>query len=110
MHGICQPEKTYQWGFSFLALMVFCVITTLYAFSMYVLWLKIFLNSRKHRAGQRLGLFRAAMDFANALNAQAGEDCANKTEKQLADLVGSHKLGISCDNVDELPGPRVKWH
>ena len=106
MHGICQAGTTYQWGFSFLALLAFCITTTLYAVTMYSLWLRTYLHSRRHRAGQRLGLFKAVMDFSDALKAQVGEDCADKSEKQLEDLVNSHELGISCTNVDELPPPR----
>jgi hypothetical protein len=52
LQGICQPGKTYQWGFSFYALLAFCVATTVYAITMYSLWLRTFLYSRKHRAGQ----------------------------------------------------------
>jgi hypothetical protein len=46
------------------------------------------------------------MDFADALKAQVGEDCTDKTEKELADLVNSYELGICCNDVDELPPPR----
>jgi hypothetical protein len=108
MRGICQPGKTYQWGFSFYALLAFCITTTLYAVVMYSLWLRTYLDSRKHRAGHRLGLFRAAIDFADALKAGVGEDCTYKTEKQLKALVNSRELGISYKNVNELPPPRVR--
>jgi hypothetical protein len=108
IHATCQPGKTYQWGFSFFTLLAFCITTTVYAIIMYSLWLRTYLHSRSHRAGQELGLFRAAMDFADALKAQAGEDCADMTEKQLTDLVNSHELRISCKNVDTLPPPRVR--
>jgi len=106
--GTCQPEKTYQWGFSFYALLAFCVTTTVYAIIMYSLWLKTFLHSRKHRAGQKIEIFRAVLDFADAFKAQVGENCSDKTEEQLVALVKSDELGISCANVDELPPPRSR--
>jgi hypothetical protein len=106
MQTICQPDKTYQWGFSFLALLAFCVTTMVHAIIMYSLLLRTYLYSRKHRAGQSLGRFRAVMDFTDALKAQVGEDCTDKTEKQLVDLANSHGLGIGCNDVEELPPPR----
>jgi len=106
--GTCQPEKTYQWGFSFYALLAFCVTTMVYAFMMYFLWLRTYLHGRTHRAGQSLGIFRAVLNFADAFKAQVGEDCTDKTEKELVALVNSHEFGIRFNNVDELPPPRSR--
>lgn len=108
LRPICQPGNKYQWGFSFYVLLTFCIVTNLYAIAMYSLWLKTFLHSRKHRAGQEIGFFRAALDFADALKIQAGDDCTSKSEKELSDLVDRRGLGIVCTNVDELPPPRAR--
>jgi hypothetical protein len=108
MRATCQPGKRYQWGFSFLPLLAFCVYTTEIAVFVYLMWVDTYLDSRKHRAGHRLGLFRAAMDFSDSLKAEAGEDCTDKTEKQLTALVDSYELGINYKNVDELPRRRPR--
>ena len=108
VRAIFLPNKGYQWGFSFYVLLTFSIITTVYAIIMYSLWLRTFLHSRNHRAGHQLGFFRAAMDFADALKDQAGDNSTNKTEKELSALVDSRELGITCTNVDELPPPRVR--
>lgn len=108
IRATCLPGNVYQWGFSFYVLLTFCIVTALYSIAMYSLWLRTYLHSRNHRAGQELGVFRAVMNFSEALKDQAGEDCTHLTEKQLLEIVNSNALGITCVNVDELPPPRLR--
>jgi hypothetical protein len=66
-HSTCNPEKTYQWGFSGLLLFYAIILTTLWALGMWLMWLDAHFQSKLDFYGREQGSYRAALDFAKVL-------------------------------------------
>lgn len=104
-NGVCeQLETSYKWGFSYLGLFVFLLLFTLWAVGMYVLWLDAFLNSRLHRTDRSLGMQRAILDKAAAMEKGLGDFAiGNLSDTDLMRLIDRQKAvgRISYDILDD---------
>lgn len=114
----------YSWGFSFILLFVTALLTTIWSFGMYIMWLDAHLHSRYDRAGRRMGPYRAALDLAKALRKDMGEDAAehlsNSEIKHLLErgmnghMIGYELLDLPGSGEKELPLTRWEtiklWH
>jgi hypothetical protein len=69
-HSTCNPEKTYQWGFSGLLLFFAIVLTTIWAIGMLLMWLDAHFQSGLNTYGREQGRYRAALDFAKVLTSE----------------------------------------
>ena len=82
-HGTCSQEETvYPWGFSSLLLFLAIVLTTIWAIGMWAMWLDAYYQSKLDFYGRQLGKYRAALDLAEVLQGELGE---NSDTNQLSD-------------------------
>lgn len=87
-NGLCLPDQTYQWGFSYLLLFIFCIIQFVWSFGMYIMWTDAYLSSRYHRAGRDMGLYRAVLDFSRTIEKNLG----GEPNAMGDDLIGDKEL------------------
>ena len=73
-YGQCIPQATHNWGFSFLILFIFILVTVIWTIGMYAMWMDAHLNSRLDRAHRNMGVYRASYDFSNAMRKDMGTD------------------------------------
>jgi hypothetical protein len=81
-YGSCVPElpTSYKWGFSFLALWIFMLVSAVWAIGIYALWLDAYLHSRLDRqpTSKRVaGSYKVALTLAKAINQNFGEAVAD---------------------------------
>ena len=75
LRGRCQQANTsYRWGFSFLILFWFVILSLVWSVGMYVLWLDAYFHSRFDRAGRSMGLQRAILDLAYCMQKDVDEE------------------------------------
>ncbi|OJD34185.1 uncharacterized protein BKCO1_2500035 [Diplodia corticola] len=83
-HGHCQPEKEYQWGFSFQLLFIFSILNLIWAVSLWYLWLSA---RGDYNVQTRYGKYRAAVDLVGVAKEALGnrvEEMSNaEIEKEL---------------------------
>jgi hypothetical protein len=65
--GRCVSEDQYQWGFSSLLLLTFCIFTNLFAFALIVLQTDVYWNSRHDRSSQSHSLYADILYLAGEL-------------------------------------------
>jgi hypothetical protein len=69
-YSTCNPEKTYQWGFSGLLLFFAIVLTTFWAIGMLLMWLDARFQSKLNLYGRQQGSYRAALDLSMVLTSE----------------------------------------
>ncbi|KAJ9613136.1 hypothetical protein H2200_003077 [Cladophialophora chaetospira] len=86
LRGRCQQSGTnYQWGFSFLVLFSFIIVSLVWCAGMYVMFVDAFLHSRIDRVGRSMGLQRAILDLAYCMHKdvdETGRDMLSNGELQ----------------------------
>ncbi len=100
----CDDWKNYQWGFSFLLLFIFMVISTVWVIGMYSMWTDTYWNSRLDRSPRVMGFFRGVMDASNAMRKDMGEDpTAEASEAEIKAMVARSGNGgqISLEGLDQ---------
>ena len=98
--GVCQPEKTYQWGFSFLFLFVVLVFTIVVGAMLCAVWFDThgFIDS----TGDPLGSFRAALLIAAAIKQELGDEAERMTNKELKRELTRRKALMSMSGLGNL--------
>jgi hypothetical protein len=82
-HGSCQPEESYQWGFSYIFLFMMSIFNFVWSCIMVGMWLDTRRGSRMYKSGRRPGLLRSIMDISGAMQAEIGEDADALDEEEL---------------------------
>ncbi|EON62894.1 hypothetical protein W97_02119 [Coniosporium apollinis CBS 100218] len=82
-NGVCQPGKTYRWGFSSQILFFFSISHVLWICVMWTIWGDARKNSHVARQGYTIGTYRAVVDLSKAIRHETGEDCDVLSEKDL---------------------------
>jgi len=107
--GSCQQlnHVRYKWGFSFLLLYVFIVALLIWTITIYALYLDSYYHSRLDAAGRYIGLKRAVLDLALAMqeNLEA-RDVRLKSDARLSSLVRGYHIIYRNLVLDDLPPPR----
>jgi hypothetical protein len=93
-NGHCQPQNTYQWGFSFLLLFIALLLSALWALGMWAMWLDAYYNSKIDAVGRRdMGSWRAVMDLAEAIAASLNSDAVRGQDPVANIFAGTKELG-----------------
>jgi hypothetical protein len=100
----CDNWNSYQWGFSFLLLLIFTVISTIWTIGMYSMWMDAYWNSRLDRSHRAMGFFRGVMDASHAMRKDMGEDpTAEASESEIKAMVARGRNGgqVSFEALDQ---------
>ncbi|SMR43176.1 unnamed protein product [Zymoseptoria tritici ST99CH_1E4] len=73
-NSVCQPGKTYKWGFSCQLLLLFCSMTTVYAGIVAALHWDVCNFGRANNLDHRTGLYRDILDLAQEIDNELDVD------------------------------------
>lgn len=105
-NSICQTLNTYQWGFSSLLLLGFCILTILFTLALAFLQLEVYWYSRLYRAGSDASVYHDILGLAEELwlaLAKAPKSWADMTAQELTSMAEHVWLDLEAD---ELPPSR----
>lgn len=97
----------YEWGFSFLGLLVTLIFTSMFVMILYMVWVDTYCNSQSDRLVEDLGLYQAITHLAIALKAQFGEGWARLDHAQIEERLRTEHLKMTL-RVDQLPPSRTE--
>ena len=81
----CMPVNYFVWGFSSLLLYIIFAIQLAWTVGMFLVWLHANLRSQLIRHGRRVrGNYRAAVDFAEAVNKALGNEFCTYSDSEIA--------------------------
>lgn len=103
-NSVCQPTAFYQWGFSSLLLLVFCLFTIIFAITLTALNGHVFWTSRADRFCYDINHYKDAVDISRELHEQ-GLATQNMSAMQLRQEFRRSGAGI-CLDTDDLPCSR----
>ncbi|KAF2140405.1 uncharacterized protein K452DRAFT_360019 [Aplosporella prunicola CBS 121167] len=104
--GFCKPDdaqdKMYQWGFSYLLLLIMVLLT--YAWTAIILMLRwdTKRHSRLAKSKRGLGTYRAILDISRAMQVQLGDKSQYFTNKELEKRLEKAPEGIQYYFPDEI--------
>ena len=91
----CINESSYTWGFSFLTLFVFLIVTTVWVIGMYATHLDTFWNSRLDTIPRCMGFLRGVSDVSKAMKMDDLHAEEVDGEAELRSKLGSKEGEIS---------------
>lgn len=102
--GRCIAEDEYSWGFSFLLLFTFCILTICFALSLIMLQTDVYWNSRCDRDHQYYSIYTDALYLAGKLESRFGSMTGGEAPppETLEKLVEGSKEGLKLE-VTSLP-------
>lgn len=80
---VCQPAKTYQWGFSALMLFSFSILTIVYGLVMMQLNLYIWRRTSINKRNLHFSVYRDILDLAAEIKAELGDGAETLPAKDL---------------------------
>lgn len=102
-HTSCLPSDSYQWGFSSLMLLSFCIATILFVCIVAALRRSNERHSRAMRYKQHFSVYRDALDVSLALRSLGDQDVEEMSAKDLDEYIGQRKPSLRLDIDDLLP-------
>ena len=96
----CVNQSDYQWGFSFLLLFLFLIVTIVWTLGMCVMYQDAYWNSRLDRIPRNLGLFRGVADVNKALKIDGIAPSDLASENQIRLLLNEREGAITFANLD----------
>ncbi|QDS77353.1 hypothetical protein FKW77_005407 [Venturia effusa] len=110
--GKCQPEVSYQWGFSFLLLFIFLITLLIWTLGTYIMWLKARLAMRHHDDMEIVGEYKAAIILASAMNNDFDKHGKNPSvlrERQIKSVIKKELKGGTMMYQSPLREQRLKF-
>ena len=96
----CVNQSDYQWGFSFLLLFLFLIVSIVWTLGMCVMYQDAYWNSRLDRVPRNLGLFRGVADVSKALEMDGVAPSDLASEKEIRRLLNKREGEITFANLD----------
>lgn len=96
----CVSLPNYQWGFSFLLLFLFLIVSIVWTIGMCVMYQDAYWNSRLDRGPRNLGLFRGVADVNKALEMDGVAPSELASEKEIRRLLDKREGEITFANLD----------
>ncbi|KAK5715465.1 hypothetical protein LTR15_010109 [Elasticomyces elasticus] len=104
----CEPIKTYLWGFSSILLFIFSILTVLFCAILLALQQDAFRHGQADRYNHiPTNAYRDALDLAEELREQLGDDVQRMPADELKRLVERDGVGISIDTKGMVPARSV---
>ncbi|KAK3621889.1 hypothetical protein LTR56_013407 [Elasticomyces elasticus] len=95
--AVCLPGTKYQWGFSAVLLCLFCCMTILFAATLLVLEIEIWLDSRSNLYRQRRSGYRDAVNVVRALQEELGEEVVTDPSEAIEPRIKSYTGSMRVD-------------
>ena len=107
--GRCQQTAvSYKWGFSFILLFTLLVSLLVWSLGIWTTYLHSFLHSRLEPADRHLGLQRATLDLADAMDRYVPKDDHDiASNSQLRKLVAGSQISYTHLIADPIPQTRA---
>ena len=100
--SVCQPSHSYRWGFSSLLLLVFCILTLIFAITLSTLHGDAFWNSKTDRFRYDINHYKDAVDLVRELDhRQLGASVWSLSAGELVQEVNVKSRDISLE-IDEF--------
>jgi len=110
-NGRCQPLQAYEWGFSFLLVLAFLVLTYVFVIATFLLWQDARFNRRVSAPGaRRLGTTSASLEIAAAVRAELGNDSLRSEDEELWTQLKGCGITSRLDGVADDKGTTRKSH
>lgn len=111
-NGSCQNTGDYQWGFSFLQLLVCLILLLLWTVGIYILWLRAHFTQklRGRDPSQNSGEHKAVLELAEAMTQELSIQHINPSllvEKKINDRVNNEHRGGAISYVLTYPVPQT---
>ena len=97
--GTCEPQKTYQWGFSLLFVFTFLLITLIVEIMVWAVWLDTDIHIGYERGDHVFGTMRAAMEITSAVKDALGDDADGLHDSELKQTLDERYAGIRSRHV-----------
>ena len=109
-NSICQPSDRYEWGFSSILLLIFCLASILFAIVLTVLHYDALLNSTADRYKYDVNHYRDAVDLVYELrDAHFGDSVRYISASELRDEIEMNGKRASLDTSRLGPSRRDEW-
>lgn len=82
-NGGCQPDRAYQWGFSYIFLFMVSIYNCVWTFIMCGMWIDTQRASRMYKSGRRPGILRSVMDLSFSIREELGQKAQNYSNEEL---------------------------
>ena len=99
----CQPSGTYVWGFSFLMLFTFCVLTIIFTFVLSCVYADTYWNSKADLYEHPASIYRDILDLAREIKHILGEDGDNLSTKELNQKIERNTTSVQLETDALLP-------
>lgn len=118
-NGVCEPQNSHNWGFSFLILFLTTLLLSIWSVGSYLFWLHTYLNSSSQSSVRDMGILRASMDLVTAihkdplLGRMSEFDGDQALRRQV--LIGRRRgrttagAGVSIDSQQRQPFSHTRW-
>ncbi|KAK3681547.1 hypothetical protein LTR37_020855 [Vermiconidia calcicola] len=93
--GVCQPTKNYQWGFSFLLLFIFLIVTLLLATMLFLVWLMCYPKDGGVAIHQVFGDLATAVRVGDIVRSELGDNVATMVDKAMTKAMAGSFAGIT---------------
>ena len=105
--AVCLPDAQYQWGFSAVLLLLFCIFTTLFGAVMLCLQWEVYYYSRANRIDVGIDGYRDAVHIVHALKEDLGDEVVDDDSLGLRQRLKCYSgaVGIETSN---LPAARAR--
>lgn len=111
-NGTCTPLDTYVWGFSFLLLFPFAVITVVLATCLFFIWFRRQNHFWPQQVDSVFGDLRTALVVANSIYDELGASAHAMSNSELEETLATLNLGVDRGHdksrIGFLPSPREK--
>jgi len=111
--ALCEPEKTYKWGFSAGMLLLFACASGVYAGLFVVLHWVVHLRSRVDLYEQSTSVYGDVLDLADELNVVLGEDARTlrgaKLDEKIREMDRNGRYGLGGVQLDAEDLAPSRW-
>ena len=107
--GVCQPMSEYVWGFSFLLLLPFTIITVPLTLAILLIWYVYEDRLWPQQVDMIFGRLRTSLAVSASIRDTLGEVASDMTNDELQRLLEEGKLGVKRSHAGAMimskPGP-----
>lgn len=109
-HSVCQPTKDYNWAFSSLLLLVFCLLTLIFATTLTALHGHAFWNSKTDRFRYDINHYKDAVHLVHELESrQLGASVRSMSGRELMQDVNQNDSGTGLETPTFPPTRKEEW-